>query len=68
MLVGNKNDLRMGEDASLHLTESNQEFVTMEDGHAMAEKIGAYTYVECSAKLNYGVREVFETAVRAIFK
>ena len=68
VLVGNKNDLRMSEDASLHLAESNQEFVTMENGHAMAEKIGAYAYLECSAKLNYGVREVFGTAARAIFQ
>ena len=36
-----------------------------EDGRAMAERIGAYAYVECSAKLNEGVREVFETAARA---
>ena len=68
VLVGNKNDLRMGEAASLHLAESKKEFVTMGDGHAMAEKIGAYAYVECSAKMNYGVREVFETASQAIFQ
>ena len=31
----------------------------------MAEKIGAYAYLECTAKYNEGVREVFETATRA---
>ena len=31
----------------------------------MAEKIGAYGYLECSAKTKDGVREVFETATRA---
>ena len=31
----------------------------------MSEKIGAYTYLECSAKTNEGVRDVFETATRA---
>ena len=67
MLVGNKKDLRLDEAAKLHLTESNQELVKMEDGQAMAEKIGAYAYLECSAKLNDGVRDVFETATRAIF-
>jgi Ras family protein A len=36
-----------------------------EDGRAMAERKGAYAYLECSAKLNEGVREVFETAARA---
>lgn len=31
----------------------------------MALKIGAFAYVECSAKNMEGVNEVFETAVRA---
>lgn len=31
----------------------------------MAEQIGAYKYLECSAKTRDGVREVFEHATRA---
>ena len=31
----------------------------------MADKINAYSYLECSAKTKEGVREVFETATRA---
>jgi Ras family protein A len=31
----------------------------------MSEKIGAFAYMECSAKTKEGVREVFETATRA---
>ena len=38
---------------------------TSEEGRAMAERMGAYAYLECSAKLNEGVREVFETAAHA---
>ena len=34
-------------------------------GKAMAEKINAYGYLECSAKTKDGVREVFEVATRA---
>ncbi len=34
----------------------------------MAEKIGACKYLECSAKNNYGVNEVFEQATRAVLK
>ena len=36
-----------------------------EEGRAMAKRIGAFAYVECSAKNKEGVREVFETAARA---
>lgn len=42
-----------------------QEPVKPEDGRAMAEKINAFAYLECSAKSKEGVREVFETATRA---
>ena len=66
MLVGNKKDLQVDEVVRRHLAESNQtEPVKTEDGRAMAKKIGAYAYVECSAVLNDGVREVFERVALA---
>ena len=65
VLVGNKKDLRFDDQTRKELSKSKQEPVKTEDGRAMAEKIGAYAYLECSAKLNEGVREVFETATRA---
>ena len=34
-------------------------------GMAVAQKIGAARYLECSAKTGEGVREVFEHATRA---
>jgi hypothetical protein len=34
-------------------------------GAAVAQKIGAYKYLECSARNNDGVKEVFEHATRA---
>lgn len=65
VLVGNKKDLRFDEQMRRELAKAKQEPVKTEDGRAMAEKIGAFAYLECSAKLNEGVREVFETATRA---
>ena len=62
MLVGNKTDLRKTD----VFARSNQGFVKMEEVYAMAVKIGAHTYVECSAKQNDGVKEVFQTAALAI--
>ena len=34
-------------------------------GEAVCKKISAYKYLECSARTNEGVREVFEHATRA---
>jgi Ras family protein A len=36
-----------------------------EQGEEVRKKIGATKYLECSAKTNDGVREVFEHATRA---
>ena len=34
----------------------------------MANKINAHAYVECSAKIQQGVQDVFETAAKAALK
>ncbi|KAG8237076.1 hypothetical protein J437_LFUL005183 [Ladona fulva] len=47
------------------LRKMKQEPVKSEEGRTMAEKINAFSYLECSAKSKEGVREVFETATRA---
>ncbi len=39
--------------------------LTIAQGEEVRKKIGAYKYLECSAKTNQGVREVFESATRA---
>nr|XP_006001153.1 PREDICTED: rho-related GTP-binding protein RhoB-like [Latimeria chalumnae] len=65
ILVANKKDLRNNEDIRHKLAHTKQEPVKTEEGRAMAARIGAYDYLECSAKTKEGVREVFETATRA---
>jgi len=65
ILVGNKRDLRNDEGTKRELMKMKQEPVRVEDGRAMADKINAFAYLECSAKTKDGVREVFETATRA---
>lgn len=47
------------------LAKMKQEPVKPQEGRAMAEKINAFAYLECSAKSKEGVRDVFETATRA---
>ncbi|EPY51745.1 rho family GTPase Rho5 [Schizosaccharomyces cryophilus OY26] len=65
ILVGCKNDLRNDPKVIEELSKTSQKPIPYEDGETVAKKIGAYKYLECSAKLNEGVQEVFETAARA---
>ncbi|XDB55481.1 hypothetical protein AB1E18_008944 [Capra hircus] len=65
ILVANKKDLRSDEHVRTELARMKQEPVRTDDGRAMAVRIQAYDYLECSAKTKEGVREVFETATRA---
>ena len=58
-------DLRNDPNTIKELGKMNQETVKPEEGQAMAEKINAFAYLECSAKGKEGVREVFETATMA---
>jgi len=65
ILVGNKKDLRNDPNTIKELEKMKQRPVSPEEGRAMAEKMNAYGYLECSAKTKEGVNEVFETATRA---
>ncbi|XP_040827353.1 transforming protein RhoA-like isoform X2 [Ochotona curzoniae] len=65
VLVGNKKDLRQDESTRRALAAWKQEPVRPEAGRDVASRIGAFGYLECSAKTKEGVREVFEMATRA---
>lgn len=45
--------------------QDSAEFVTSAEGQELKTKLGAYAFVECSAKRNEKVSEVFEAAIRA---
>jgi GTPase SAR1 family protein len=65
IILGNKKDLRNDETTKKELMKMKHEPVRAESGRAMAEKIGAVGYLECSARTKEGVREVFEFAGRS---
>ncbi|KAG8956023.1 GTP-binding protein Rho1 [Tulasnella sp. 424] len=65
ILVGCKKDLRRDPKTIEDLKRTGQRPVTSEEGMAVAQKIGAKHYLECSAKTGEGVREVFQYATRA---
>jgi len=64
ILVGCKVDLRRDPKTIAELRKTSQKPVESDEGAAVAQKIGATKYIECSAKTGYGVREVFEWATR----
>ncbi|KAH8824489.1 ras-like protein family, member Ab [Flagelloscypha sp. PMI_526] len=65
ILVGCKKDLRDDEEILMDLASIGMRSVTFDEGLALALKIGAGQFFECSAKTGEGVREVYDIAGRA---
>uniref|UniRef100_A0A1I8HET4 Rho-related GTP-binding protein RhoU n=1 Tax=Macrostomum lignano TaxID=282301 RepID=A0A1I8HET4_9PLAT len=65
ILLGIKRDLRRDERTRYELARISPELITAEQGWAMAEKIGAVSYMECSLSDKADVQKVFEAATRA---
>ncbi|KAJ2809389.1 GTP-binding protein Rho1 [Coemansia guatemalensis] len=68
LLVGLKEDLRRDPEIIEQLRRDNQLPTTREDALRVAGDIGAHMYLECSAKENKGVREIFTAAVNLTMK
>ncbi|KAI8905713.1 Rho GTPase rho1 [Powellomyces hirtus] len=60
LLVGLKRDLRSDPETIRKLARQQLKPVQYEEGMEVANRIGAYRYVECSAKLNSGIESVFQ--------
>ncbi|KAI7851805.1 P-loop containing nucleoside triphosphate hydrolase protein [Circinella umbellata] len=67
VLVGCKKDLRNDPETIENLRNQNLAPVSWARGLKVMKDIGASNYVECSAKLNDNVNEVFIQAIRATF-
>ncbi|KAI8609950.1 P-loop containing nucleoside triphosphate hydrolase protein [Chytriomyces sp. MP71] len=65
ILVGCKKDLRDDPAVIRELARTGERPIPFLEGQQMAKRIGAYTYVECSARTREGVNEVFDIATRA---
>jgi len=50
----------------IELSQYGERPVTEADGKATARRIGAETYIECSALTQHNLKEVFDVAVRAV--
>lgn len=66
VLVGNKTDLREDPNTIAVLRERRMAPVTREQGLEMAKRIKAVKYVECSAKTQKNLKEVFHTAAEVV--
>ena len=67
ILVGMKSDLR--DQFSQHADEYRQkgmEPVASQKGEEMKKTIGAQDYIECSARMQYNLKEVFESAIKVV--
>jgi GTPase SAR1 family protein len=66
ILVGLKKDLREDKAMLKTLQSKGVNPITTEEGSALARQIKAITYVECSAKTQDGVKEVFDHAIKCV--
>jgi Ras family protein A len=64
LLIGCKRDLRNDRRTLEALGRAGQRPVSVEQGQAVAQRVGARMYLECSARTGEGVMEVFQHATR----
>ncbi|KAL0245231.1 hypothetical protein GEMRC1_009310 [Eukaryota sp. GEM-RC1] len=68
ILVATKRDLRYDENTINELKKRGEAPVDTDLGEQLRADIGAERYVECSAKTQFGVKNVFDTAINTVLK
>jgi small GTP-binding protein len=68
ILIGTKVDLRDDEDILEQLRARNLHPVSTQQGHAMAQEIGAAGYFETSALTQSGLKHCFDSAIKVAIK
>lgn len=66
ILVGTKTDLRDDSQTLAKLAEKNLKPIDFQQGEELKKQLKAIRYVECSAKTQKGVKNVFDEAIRAV--
>lgn len=64
ILVGLKGDLRTDPETIKELAKKNIELVSQTAAENLAKRINADCYLECSAKTQNGLKEVFDQAIK----
>jgi Ras-related C3 botulinum toxin substrate 1 len=68
ILVGLKSDMRDNRETLNYLRERGESPVTFDEGVARAKQISAVKYVECSARTQKGLKNVFDEAIRSTWQ
>ncbi|XP_015181920.1 PREDICTED: cell division control protein 42 homolog isoform X2 [Polistes dominula] len=63
ILVGTKSDLRSDVRLMLQLARYGQAPITTDQGHQLAQRLGAVSYVETSALTQHDLKEAFDQAI-----
>ncbi len=65
VLVGTKEDMRNDSHTLSTLANKGTKPITKEQGQNLAAELKAAAYMECSAKTQKGLKDVFDTAIKA---
>ena len=68
ILVGTKLDLRHDPKAIRSLSDRRQQPVSFSEAQGLANELGAYRYLECSALTQQGLKQVFDGAIRCVLE